>query len=144
MANEDVFHLGIKALIRNKQGKFLVLHANPKYNSGVTPDHWDLPGGRAQKGDSIEETLHREVKEEIGVETIKIIKLLDASLSKIRIINGQFGLILFTYLCSMEETDHVTLTDDEHTEYRWCSPNEAAELLRTKFSDTLVEIVRKL
>lgn len=92
MANEDVFHLGVKALIKNKQGKILILHSNPKHNDKNTPDHWDLPGGRLQKGDDIEKTLQREVKEEIGIENIQIVKLLDASLSKMRIINGQFGL----------------------------------------------------
>lgn len=144
MANEDVFHLGVKALIQNKQGKILVLHSNPNYNTGDTPDHWDLPGGRIQKGDDIDKTLHREVKEEIGIDNIKIIKLLDASLSKMRIINNQFGLILFTYLCAMGETDHVRLVDDEHSEFKWCHSEEAADLLKAKFSDSSIEIVRKL
>ena len=72
MANEDTFHLGVKALIRNKHGKVLVLHTNMvKLPKGVT-DHWDLPGGRLQKGQDLEETLRREIKEEIGIKEIKM------------------------------------------------------------------------
>lgn len=145
MANEDIFHLGVKALIKNKKGQVLVLHSNPKYSrEDNTPDHWDLPGGRLQKGQSIEETLTREVEEEIGIKHLKIIKLLDASISKLRLMQENYGLILFTYLCSIGDPDNVKLMDDEHTEYRWCSPEEAAGLLSTKFSNSLVEVVRKV
>ena len=142
MANEDTFHLGVKALIRNKHGKVLVLHTNMvKLPKGVT-DHWDLPGGRLQKGQDLEETLRREIKEEIGIKEIKILKLLDASIAKMRI-HFEHGLILFTFLCTIYD-QHIELTDDEHSEFDWFSPKEAGKLLSTKFSDEFVEKLVKL
>ena len=62
MANEDTFHLGIKAVIRNKTGKVLVLKSNPKYKDSTSKKsiYWDLPGGRLQKGQNIKETLKRD------------------------------------------------------------------------------------
>lgn len=146
MTNEDIFHLGIKALIRNKEGKILVLQANIKnFACGISAvEHWDLPGGRIKKGDSIEKTLVREVEEEIGIKKIKIIKLLDASLSKMRISYMDAGLILFTYLCEIDNNIEIKLTDNEHIAFKWCKPKEAAKLLATKFSDSLVEVVKKL
>lgn len=140
---EDIFHLGVKALILNKAGKILVLRANLKTFSGPAPEHWDLPGGRLKKGDNIQSALKREVKEEIGVGEIKMLELIDASISKMRITGKNIGLILFTYLCSISNTDKIRLTDDEHTEFKWVTPKQAAKLLKVKFSDSLVEKVGK-
>lgn len=144
MANEDSFHLGIKALIKNKQGKVLVLKANVKDFAKKVPEHWDLPGGRVQKGDDVEKTLRREVEEEIGVKDIEVGELLDASVSKMRISSLDVGLILFTYLCTINDNHKIELTDQEHIDFIWCNPKKAAELLKTKFSDSLIEKVKDL
>lgn len=140
---EDVFHLGIKALIRNKKGQILVLSTNLATFAGPIEPHWDLPGGRIHKGENIEQTLAREVEEEIGVTNIKIIRLLDASISKLRITKKDLGLILFTYLCSINNQE-IKLTDDEHTEFKWVSPRKAAKLLKIKFADSLIKIIKNL
>ena len=144
--HEDIFNLGLKALIRNKQGQVLVLKVNLEtYVGNKTPEHWDLPGGRIQKGESgTEEALRREVQEEIGVKDIKIVRLLDASISKMRLSFMDGGLILFTYLCEIEDDTKIKLTDDEHTEFRWVEPIEASKLLSTKFSDSLTRAVENL
>lgn len=146
MANEDTFHLGIKALIRNQQGQVLVLKANIKdFKRGTAVvEHWDLPGGRVQKGENINQTLVREIKEEIGVKNLRVIKLLDASVSKMRLFCTDAGLILFTYLCSLDSDTKIKLCDNEHVEFKWLNPKEAAELLKIKFSDSLVHTLEKL
>lgn len=146
MADEDIFYLGIKALIRDKKGKILVLQANIKNHIRGTflVEHWDLPGGRIKKNETIEQALAREVEEEIGVKNVKIIKSLDASLSKMRIDYTDAGLILFTYLCEIDEGTKIKLTDNEHIGFKWCDPKEASKLLSTKFSDSLVEVVKNL
>lgn len=144
MANEDTFHLGIKAVIRNSQGNILLLHANLKTFSGPTPDHWDLPGGRLQKGQDLKTTLQREVEEEIGITDITIGKLLDASISNLRITKGDYGLILLTYLCSVTDIGSISITDDENLEFAWFTPKQAAKKLSVKFSNSLVQAIEKL
>lgn len=141
----DIFQLGIKALIKNNEGKILVLKANPKYKyrTSTKKVYWDLPGGRLHKDHTIEATLKREVKEEIGIENIKIEKLLDASISKHRP-TDKHGLILFTILCSINHTEKITLTDDEHLNFEWCTPKLASKLLSDKFSNSLCKIVKNL
>lgn len=141
---EDIFHLGIKALIRNKKGQILLLNTNLATFTGPIEPHWDLPGGRIQKGENIEQALYREVEEEIGVKNIKIVKFLDASISKIRITKKDYGLILFTYLCSINNLKNIRLTDNEHVEFKWVSPKKAAKLLSIKFADSLIEIIKNL
>lgn len=69
--NEDCFHLGIKALIRNSEGKLLLLKVNPAQLRNHEGDpYWDLSGGRIHRGSTIEETLRREVAEETGITSL--------------------------------------------------------------------------
>jgi ADP-ribose pyrophosphatase YjhB (NUDIX family) len=53
--------MGVKALILNNN-KFIVMH-----NNGVEEDLWELPGGRMEFGETVEETLKREILEETGL-----------------------------------------------------------------------------
>lgn len=145
-APEELFHLGVKALIRNKSGKILVLEANIKTHYVPRDGYWELPGGRIQKGGNFIDTLKRELEEEIGVKQVKIHRLFDASLSKHRVHFPQasVGLILFTYLCSIPETEKITIIDDEHLRFDWVSPKKAAKLLESKFSESLTDKVSGL
>ena len=69
--NEDLFQLGIKALIVNSEGHILLLKVNKEMLKGFSGDpYWDIPGGRIHRGSTIEETLKREVKEETGITNI--------------------------------------------------------------------------
>ncbi len=51
--------------VRNSQNEMLFIH-----RLGV----WDLPKGKAEKGESIEQTALREVEEECGISPLKIIR----------------------------------------------------------------------
>ena len=123
---EDSFHLGIKALIRNSAGQILLLKVNKEKLKGFTGEpYWDIPGGRIQKGQTVEETLRREVEEEIGVTEITNVKTFSIVLSKIRIPQGEdsVGLILGAYTCEIPENSEIKLSD-EHTEAKWFSLEE--------------------
>ncbi|MEN8817428.1 MAG: NUDIX domain-containing protein [Nonlabens sp.] len=50
-------------LVLNQDNDFLFIHRNGK---------WDLPKGKAEKGESIEQTSIREVEEETGVRRLEI------------------------------------------------------------------------
>ena len=50
-------------VVTNKKGKVLFIYRN---------DKWDLPKGKLDKGETIEECALREVEEETGVEGLKI------------------------------------------------------------------------
>jgi ADP-ribose pyrophosphatase YjhB (NUDIX family) len=53
--------VGADALIRDEHGRILLV--DPKYK----PD-WDLPGGMSEANESPAETVHRELKEELGLD----------------------------------------------------------------------------
>ena len=143
---EQKFHIGIKALITNDKNEILILKANPAelVGGGV---HWDIPGGRIKQGDSVEETLRKEVEEELGIDgnDIEIIRQFDASVSNLKIPVGNeiFGLVLFVYLCKLKEAVEFNLSS-EHTEYKWASVDEAKELLSVKFAKSFVNKLDEL
>ncbi|WP_203257858.1 NUDIX hydrolase [Hyunsoonleella ulvae] len=56
--------------VYNKEGKVLFIFRNGK---------WDLPKGKIEKKESIEETAIREVEEETGVTGLKIVKPLETT-----------------------------------------------------------------
>ena len=131
---EDTFHLGIKALIRNSEGKILLLKVNPAKLRGLNKPYWDIPGGRIQRGDSIEQTLLREIAEETGLNEVEDIRPLVMVLSNLRIPlkPKDVGLIPSVYTCTISPTAKITLSD-EHTELGWFMPKQASELLRVKY-----------
>lgn len=146
MSSEDVFHLGIKALIRNRGGNVLLMQVNPAKLHGERRDYWDLPGGRVQGGDSIEDTLKREVLEETGIADISDIQPVNMVLSNIRIpIEGSetVGLILSVYSCIVPNDTSITLSD-EHLTSAWFPPLKAAELLRVKYPENFCKVVAAL
>lgn len=144
---EDFFHLGIKALIRNSEGKILLLKVNPKeIKAHKGEPYWDIPGGRIHKGSTVEETLKREVEEETGITSIKKFTPFSMVLSNIRIPieNGDVvGLILSSYLCEVGDISSIKLSN-EHIEFDWFTPEKAKVLLSFKypkeFTDKLSEL----
>lgn len=143
--NEDIFHLGVKAIIRDINGKILLLKVNLRELKGQTGiAYWDLPGGRIQQGSSVENTLKRELKEETGI-LIKSIKPFFMVLSNIRIPveNGDVGLILSAYLCDVGNVSEIKISS-EHTEAKWFSPAKATKLLEFKYPKEFTEKLKDL
>ena len=137
---ERKFQVGVKALILNENKEIIVLKTNPTELKGGTPVHWDLLGGRIKEGSNIADTLFDEVEEELGVTSLKIVKLFDAIVSNIKVPDGRekLGLLLLTYLCRLRTKAEFKLSF-EHTEYKWVSLTEAKELLSFKFPESFVD-----
>jgi 8-oxo-dGTP pyrophosphatase MutT (NUDIX family) len=140
---EDSYHLGIKALLRDDEGRVL-LRVNPA-QLGDKGDYWDLPGGRVQKGQTVAETLAREVAEETGINGVTATSEVGMVLSNIRIpvSDDSFGLVLNIYSCNLAEGQNIRLSD-EHITYDWFEPAKAAELLKVKYPDSFCSLVASL
>ena len=146
--NEDLFQLGIKALIVNSEGEILLLKVNKEMLKGFSGDpYWDIPGGRIHRGSTVEETLKREVEEETGITNITRTAPLAMVLSNIRIPwnNSDTGLILSVYVCEVEVNEPAeVILSDEHTEFRWFEPKEAGALLQIKYPKEFTEKISVL
>lgn len=137
---EDIFHWGIKGLIRNTDGNILIMEE-------VIPVglQWDLPGGRVHTGKTILETLSREIAEETGITQFVNQGLFLTCLSKnrIRFKQRDVGLILSVYELKIDDSVKIKISD-EHKQYSWMSPKEAARLLSKKFPAEFTEKIAQL
>jgi 8-oxo-dGTP pyrophosphatase MutT (NUDIX family) len=117
-----------KAIILNHEGKFLALKASYK---GL---RWDLPGGGVEIPERAEIALHREIKEETGleVEDIKPITLETAYNAE------EDEYIMFAgYVCrALGDTINVS---GEHTEYAWVSVDEWRDLDSIPYLKNFIE-----
>lgn len=57
----------VVGLLLSNDGKILLGKKDPK-DGGVFPDCWHLPGGGVEPGESQQEALRREIKEEVGID----------------------------------------------------------------------------
>ena len=69
-------------MVFNEKGEILFIYRN---------NRWDLPKGKAEKNETIQETSIREVEEETGVENIEITKFLQTTYHILKR-NGKFKL----------------------------------------------------
>lgn|SRR5665213_603354 len=141
---EQIFQIGIKALIRNNNGEILMVHL-PKWRHN--PAYWDLPGGRIDRGETFLETLKRELKEEIGVTNVSEAKQLMGILTNITVPVGDdlLPLALIVYSVKIPDIDKIHLVEDSHEDkLGWFPPKKAAELMTIKFSLEFCNYVSKL
>lgn len=127
MSNQEgKFMIGIGAIIEHsRSGKILLLHRSPSID--FASDQWDDVGGRMRQFETPEEALHREVKEETGLNDVKIVKPIDIShyFRGDKIADNE--MIVITYWC--ETTSSEIILSTEHDSYQWVSPEEALSLV---------------
>ena len=144
MAGEQLFQIGIKAVIQNDDGRILLL-AVPQWDDN--PAHWDLPGGRMEPGEDFLQTLKRELQEEIGVTFEGKAEHMATVLSSITIPvkDTRVPLILMPYRVQLPVGAIITLDPDgPEKEYAWVEPSEAAERLLRKYPSEFCEAIRHL
>lgn len=121
----DSVRLIQKCIILSKNGEILALRrAADDHSRG---GNWDLPGGGYELGENVDGAIIREVFEEAGITANNPIPFFVTNHMNVK--KGFFaGLNVFgiCYYCT-DWTGEVALSE-EHTEYKWCTPNEFARL----------------
>jgi 8-oxo-dGTP pyrophosphatase MutT (NUDIX family) len=114
-------------LVVNSQNDYLFIHRNGR---------WDLPKGKAEKGESIEETALREVQEETGVQGLSITEYIGRTYHVYRH-NGKFKLKL-THWYLMSTASDVALVPEEREgimEAKWLDPGLTKLALKDSYAN---------
>jgi 8-oxo-dGTP pyrophosphatase MutT (NUDIX family) len=119
-------HVGVKGIVR-VDDKCLVLQKGTGKNA-----YWDIPGGRIDNDETLEDTLSRELSEELpSIKGYKVGSVVGAHrLSKD--IDDNKALVLIFFIVDVEDFE-VELSS-EHNNYRWVDKNNVSELLETDIS----------
>ena len=113
--------VGVKALLQNKDGKYLLLRRSPKKypEAGAI---WDIVGGRIDPGSTLVENLKREIREEIGLDLTDEPKLIAAQ--DILRIPGRH-VVRLTYTAHIDGEPKLGA---DHTEFKWFTGPELKTL----------------
>lgn len=126
---EKLFSCGA-ILFRRENGTAIYLLLDHK-------THWDFPKGHKEQGESEEETILREVKEETGIKDVKL-KDFKKKISWMFKRNGKLvSKEAVYYLAETKEKD--VQISWEHVGFKWCLFEEALALIKFKNSKELLE-----
>ena len=109
--------VGVKVLLKNKEGNYLLLHRSHEKYPDVK-DPWDIAGGRIDPGTPLLDNLAREVQEETKLQIQGVPKLLGAQ--DILRVPGRH-VVRLTYTASVDGEPKL---DEEHDSYRWLTLDE--------------------
>jgi len=133
------FYAGIAALITTPENKrYLLLRRSEQKD--FARGAWECVTGRVDQGEGFEDALHREVREELGVE-VQVEHILGTT----HFYRGdpipENELVGVIYLCALPDPCSICISP-EHSEYRWLSADQAIELLTT--SDPTTQWIKRV
>ena len=119
------FSAGIGALIVDENaGSYLVLKRSPQKDFAAGA--WECVTGRVDQGAGFEDALHREVREELGIQ-VKPLFIVGTTHFHRGVEKPENELLGVVYCCSSPNPQDLRLSQ-EHTESRWVRAYEVRKL----------------
>lgn len=103
-------------------GEFVLLRRS-KEESHV--GKWGLPAGKKEQGESIEQGMLREIKEETG---LKLPASAIRHYSSLYVRNDAFDMEWHMFSTNFDTRPTITINPREHSEFRWVTPQQALEI----------------
>lgn len=137
--SDDIYPRGVEtvssAIIENEEGKILVTQS-PKWNN-----KWTFPGGHIEPGESIVDSVNREVEEETGLQ-LKVVEVVAwGELINSKDFYRPAHFIYFDVYCKTKSVK-LHLDNKELTEFKWVVPEEALKLdLAESYPETIQKFI---
>jgi 8-oxo-dGTP diphosphatase len=123
-------HIEVVAAIIRKRDKIFATQRG----YGEWKDWWEFPGGKMEAGETPEEALKREIREELSTEIS-----VDEFLYTVDYDYPQFHLTMHCYLCSLM-TDSLHL--NEHEAAKWLTKDELDGVKWLPADVEVVEVIK--
>lgn len=123
------------ALILNDNDEIFLMKS-PKWEN-----QWLVPGGKVEKGDSMKETVEKEIREETGLEVTNINFLEAKDGGNPDDFERDTHFIFLNFSCRAENQE-VELDEREAVDYVWIAPEEALES-NLEINDSTRDFIRK-
>ena len=120
-------HIGVGIIMNEDEEVLVALRPEDAMLGGL----WEFPGGKQESDEKMEETVKRELNEELGV-TVSITK----PFMKLDHAYSHFKITMHAYLCKLESG---TPAPNDSQEIRWVSIEELADIPFPKANRQLTE-----
>lgn len=124
---------GVSGFIYNR-GKVLVVRRSRKEK--FMPGYYDIPGGKVEFGETLEEALMREIREEVNL-SVKVVKPY-SSFSYVTLKNTRHTVDI-QFLVMAKNIKNLKINDD-HDDFRWISEKEIGKY---KFSKERIRSIKE-
>lgn len=121
----------VGGLILHESGEILLV------KSFKWKDYWTVPGGHIEVGETAENAVTREIKEEVGLDISSAKLLLIQEAIHPKNFNANKHFIFLDYLCLSKSKD-VELDNREIQEYIWMTPEKALKANLEEFTRNLI------
>lgn len=120
----------VGALIFNQEGRVFLM-TSPKWKGKYV-----VPGGHIELGETMEEAVKREVKEETNLDVFDIQFVLTQEFVFGEEFHKKKHFIFLDFICKTKDTDVVL--NEEGLEYIWKTPKEALDLPVEPYTRNLI------
>ena len=134
---DELLQFAQKALIIKDRKLLLIKKSSKDINS---PNQWEVPGGRKQVGENLEEHIIREVKEEVGLEILPK-EIFDMWEFSIPVNNVKTTVVAVARFCELTN-ENTIITEDIIDKYKWV--NIDANLLNYNLIAGIRKTIEKL
>lgn len=127
-------HHEIVAAVIACDGRYLI---GKRPAEGLLGGLWEFPGGKVRPGETHQDALVRECREELGVAVRP-----GGLIATVKHAYTHFRITLNAYRCSIAENRKIPVRSAAHTELRWVSPAEFDDYAFPKANHKFLHLLR--
>lgn len=131
--NNLILKVAAKALICTNEGKILLLRESGTYAEGTNMGKYQCPGGRLNAGESYNEALIREIKEETGLAIEPLYPIYVGEWKPV--IKGIPHHIIGIFTVCIISQETTLMLSEEHDAYLWIDPFNIPSTIDMTFCD---------